>query len=79
MSKTKKASEPSGTTRVTISFPSPLYERVREIKEETNSVTMADVIRQALAMYDFAVSEQSKGNEIYSDGPAGKSRMVFIK
>ena len=49
-------------------------------KDETQAEadTLAEVIRRALSVYDFLLSERKNGQRLVSQGPAGEKEVVLL-
>jgi hypothetical protein len=50
--------------RIQFEFPPDAVERLDRIKQETNSSTYAELVRNALRVYEWMVEAQKKGFEI---------------
>ena len=51
------------TTRVQLELPPPAMERLQRLKENTEAASYAEVIRNALRLYEALVAEHEKGGE----------------
>ncbi len=52
------------TTRVQIELPGPSFERLNRLKEKTEASSYAEVLKNALRLYEALVREAEAGNEI---------------
>lgn len=50
--------------RIQFEFPPDAVERLDRIKQETNSGSYAELVRNALRVYEWIVEAQKKGYEI---------------
>ena len=50
-------------SRVHVSYPNAMKERLEEIRVETDKGTLSEVFRQALLFYALAYEEHKKGND----------------
>ncbi len=59
------------TTRVQLEMPPQAMERLTRLKEKTEAASYAEVIRNALRVFEALAEEHEKGNEFFlkhSDG-----------
>lgn len=52
-----------GTTRVQLELPPPAMERLQSLKERTEAASYAEVIRNALRLYEAVIGEAERGGE----------------
>ncbi len=52
-----------GTTRVQLELPPPAMERLQSLKERTEAASYAEVIRNALRLYEAVIGEAEQGSE----------------
>jgi metal-responsive CopG/Arc/MetJ family transcriptional regulator len=52
------------TTRVQIELPEASFERLNRLKEKTEASSYAEVLKNALRLYEALVLEAEAGNEI---------------
>jgi hypothetical protein len=50
--------------RIQFEFPPDAAERLDRIKQETNSASYAELVRNALRVYEWLIETQKKGFEI---------------
>jgi hypothetical protein len=50
------------TTRVQLELPESSFVRLKELQRKTEAATYAEVIRNALRLYEALVNESEKGN-----------------
>jgi Arc/MetJ-type ribon-helix-helix transcriptional regulator len=51
------------TTRVQLEMPPQAMERLQRLKEKTEAASYAEVIRNALRLFEALIEEHSKGSE----------------
>lgn len=52
------------TTRVQLELPKSSFERLKQLQERTEAASYAEVIRNALRLYEALVKEADAGNDI---------------
>jgi len=69
------AAEASGrtTTRVQLEMPPQAMERLQRLKEHTEAASYAEVIRNALRLFEALVQEHEKGAEFSLKRPDGET------
>ncbi|MCU1386449.1 MAG: hypothetical protein JWL71_5146 [Acidobacteria bacterium] len=60
------------TTRVQLEMPPQAMERLQKLKERTEAASYAEVIRNALRLFEALVEEHEKGSEFALRGPNGE-------
>lgn len=73
-------SRPSEKTRVQFDFAPKAIEQLNEIKERTGAASYAEVVRNALKLYDGLLSEIDRGSEFLiknKDGSIASIRLFF--
>ncbi len=60
-----------GTTRVQLELPPPAMERLQRLKDKTEASSYAEVIRNALRLYEALIGEAERGAEFAVKGPDG--------
>lgn len=73
----KKISD--GVVRFQVVLTRETLERIDVVKERVNAITRAEVLRNALKVYDMIIEEVAKGNEILireNGGDLSKIRLV---
>ena len=63
--------EGRATTRVQLEMPPQAMERLQRLKERTEAASYAEVIRNALRLYEAMVGEAEKGHEFAIKSPDG--------
>lgn len=63
--------EGRGTTRVQLEMPPQAMERLQRLKDRTEAASYAEVIRNALRLFEAMVGEAEKGNEFAIKSPDG--------
>ena len=68
------------TTRVQLELPPQAMERLQRLKEKTESASYAEVIRNALRLFEALVDEHDKGSEFAQKRPDGEttSYKIFV-
>jgi hypothetical protein len=61
------------TTRVQLEMPPQAMERLQRLKEKTEAASYAEVIRNALRVFEALVQEHEGGAEFYLKRPNGES------
>ena len=67
--------EPSerATTRVQLEMPPQAMERLQKLKERTEAASYAEVIRNALRLFEALIDEHEKGSELSLKRADGES------
>lgn len=63
--------EGRSTTRVQLEMPPQAMERLQRLKERTEAASYAEVIRNALRLYEAMVAEAEQGREFAIKSPDG--------
>ncbi len=68
------------TTRVQLELPPQAMERLQRLKEKTEAASYAEVIRNALRLFEALVDEHDKGSEFALKRPNGEtvSYKIFV-
>ena len=61
------------TTRVQLEMPPQAMERLQRLKEKTEAASYAEVIRNALRLFEALVDEHEKGSEFALKRPSGET------
>lgn len=61
------------TTRVQLELPPQAMERLQRLKEKTEAASYAEVIRNALRLFEALVEEHDKGAEFALKQPNGET------
>ena len=61
------------TTRVQLEMPPQAMERLQKLKERTEAASYAEVIRNALLLFEALVDEHEKGSEFSLKRPDGET------
>jgi Arc/MetJ-type ribon-helix-helix transcriptional regulator len=67
------ASGERSTTRVQLEMPPQAMERLQRLKEKTEAASYAEVIRNALRLFEALVEENAKGAEFALKQPSGET------
>jgi ribbon-helix-helix CopG family protein len=68
------------TTRVQLELPESSFERLKSLRDKTEASSYAEVMKNALRLYEALIAEAEGGNEICvkrSDGKETSYRMLF--
>lgn len=68
----------NGKTRVQLDLPPTSMERLRVLREKTEAGNYAEVLRNALRLYEALVSEAEKGGDVLVRDKEGKETRVFM-
>jgi hypothetical protein len=63
-----------GTTRVQLELPQKSMDRLRKLKDITEAGSYAEVLKNALRLYEAVISEVNQGNEIMIKDKSGEVR-----
>jgi hypothetical protein len=63
--------EGRATTRVQLEMPPQAMDRLQRLKERTEAASYAEVIRNAIRLYEALVAEAEKGHEFAIKSPDG--------
>ena len=61
------------TTRVQLEMPPQAMERLQKMKDRTEAASYAEVIRNALRLFEALVDEHEKGSEFSLKRPDGQT------
>lgn len=61
----------SNTTRVQLELPPASYERLNALKLKTEATTYAEVLRNALRLYEAVIEQYEAGRKLYVKNPDG--------
>ncbi len=61
-----------GTTRVQLEMPPQAMDRLQKLKDRTEAASYAEVIRNALRLFEALVEEHEKGAEFSLKRPSGE-------
>lgn len=68
----------SETVRLNLRITPDVKARLEELKDETNSANLAEVVRRALTLYDAMYSESKDGSKVILRDSEGKDREVML-
>ncbi len=60
------------TTRVQLELPPQAMERLQRLKDRTEAASYAEVIRNALRLFEALVEEHEKGSDFFLKRPDGE-------
>ena len=61
------------TTRVQLEMPPQAMERLQRLKDQTEAASYAEVIRNALRVFEALIAEHEKGSEFSLKRPDGET------
>lgn len=56
----------------------PVREKLENLRTQTQADSLTEVIRRALAIYDYLQAEKVKGNQIVVRSPQGEKEVVIL-
>lgn len=68
------------TTRVQLELPESSFERLKNLRDKTEASSYAEVMKNALRLYEALIAEAEHGNQLcikQSDGKEISYRMLF--
>jgi hypothetical protein len=68
------------TTRVQLELPKASFERLKQLQEKTEAGSYAEVIRNALRLYEALIKEADSGNDVvvrHADGNEVIYKAIF--
>lgn len=68
----RRARRERDTTRVQLELQEPSMERLQRLKERTESASYAEVIKNAMRLYEALIDEVEAGNELALKDKKGK-------
>lgn len=69
----RHGAEERETTRVQLEMPPQAMERLQQLKDKTEAASYAEVIRNALRLYEALIGEAERGAEFQVKEPDGTS------
>lgn len=69
----KRGPEERDTTRVQLELPPQAMERLQQLKDKTEAASYAEVIRNALRLYEALIQEADRGAEFQVKQPDGEA------
>jgi hypothetical protein len=64
--------------RVQLDLPEKAYERLSSLKEKTEATSLAEVVKNALRLYEEVISQADAGSKFQVVEPDGKVRQYLI-
>lgn len=64
--------------RLNLDMPEEIKEQLEELRDLTHADSMSEVVRRALAVYDFLLLEKSAGGVTFIRDKDGKERELFL-
>lgn len=72
------AKEVKEKIRITVDLTLPLYQRLEVLEELVGASSKADVIREALKLYEFVIKRSSEGYKFSTEKNGERERIVLI-
>jgi len=72
--------KPPKTTRVQLELPEKSFERLNKLKEKTEAASYAEVLKNALRLYESIIVEHDNGKQLFlkdKDGVITKYEILF--
>jgi hypothetical protein len=67
-----------GKTRLNLEMSEEVRQRLESLREKTDADSLSEVIRRALAVYDFLWSEREKGTRLMARDADNKDRDLVL-
>lgn len=65
-------------TRLTLDLTKPLDERLERLKHTTGAASKADVVREALRLYEYLVARAVEGASLHIEHKGKTERLVIL-
>jgi hypothetical protein len=72
-------SPPMNLRRLQVTLSDRGFERLEKLREMTDAISQADVIREALSFYEAAAEEVAAGRRIVCENPKNPSDRLLLK
>jgi len=66
------------TSRLNLELAQSVRTRLEELRDEVGADTLTEVIRRALALYDYAIRARNNGSQIVVRNPKGEQAVEFF-
>ena len=66
------------TSRLNLEMPEETRRKLENLRKETNADSLAEVIRKALAVYDFLWHERAGGSRLMMRSEDGEKELVLL-
>jgi hypothetical protein len=66
------------TRRLNLEMSEESRKKLESLRKETSADSLAEVIRRALAVYDFLWREKTSGGKLLVKGPKGERELVLL-
>ena len=76
----REVTEKATTTRVQLELPASSMERLKALRAKTEAASYAEVIRNALRLYEALIAEVEAGNQVFVKDAQGREtvyRAIF--
>lgn len=66
------------TRRLSLEISEEARKNLEALRDKTQADSLTEVIRRALAVYDFLWSQKEKGAKLVVDSPEGEKELVLL-
>ncbi len=66
------------TRRLSLEISEDARKNLEALRDKTQADSLTEVIRRALAVYDFLWSQKQKGAKLVVNGPDGEKELVLL-
>jgi hypothetical protein len=66
------------TTRLNLELSQAVRDRIEELRDQTGADSMTEVIRNALAVYEFLHRQVRRGGSVRVESAAGEAKEVVL-
>jgi hypothetical protein len=66
------------TSRLNLEMAESVRQQLEQLRDRTQADSLAEVIRRALAVYDFLWTEKDKGNALVVKSERGEREVVLL-
>lgn len=70
--------KPKGKTRLSMDLSTTAKLNIDNLQKRSGAISMAEVVRRALAVYDLVVTEQSNGSKLIIRNESGNEKEVIF-
>ena len=68
----------SKTTRVQLELPDQSFKRLKQLRIKTEAASYAEVMRNALRLYEAMIEEVEQGNSVYIERDGGGTTPIKL-
>ncbi|MHC4403173.1 MAG: ribbon-helix-helix protein, CopG family [Planctomycetota bacterium] len=73
-----RTAKPFATCRLSLEIPEDARKNLEALRDKTQADSLTEVIRRALAVYDFLWNEKNKGAKLVVNGADGQKELVLL-